>query len=102
MEPIGEVTPDGQHLFVRLEQVDPSDPISGAIWHVFSVAEGERLGRVPYQEAAHSPCVVPGRVFYFVEAMDLNDDGRIQRHCVYWGWFGFRVLQRNEYHSQGE
>jgi len=34
----------------------------------------------------------------FVEAMDLNDDGLIQRHCVYWGWYGFRVLQRNEYH----
>ena len=34
----------------------------------------------------------------FVEAMDLNDDGLIQRHCVCWGWYGFRVLQRNEYH----
>ncbi|HYZ23953.1 MAG TPA: hypothetical protein VE690_17535 [Rhodopila sp.] len=38
----------------------------------------------------------------FVEAMDLNDDGPISRHCVYWGWFGFRVLQRNEYHRAGE
>ena len=34
----------------------------------------------------------------FVEAMELNDKGLIQRHCVYWGWFGFGVLQRNEYH----
>lgn len=33
----------------------------------------------------------------FVEAMELNDDGLIQRHCVYWGWFGFGVLQRDEY-----
>jgi hypothetical protein len=33
----------------------------------------------------------------FVEAGDLNGDGLIQRHCVYWGWFGFRVLQRDEY-----
>ncbi len=34
----------------------------------------------------------------FVEAMDLDDEGLIQRHCVYWGWFGFGVLQRNEYY----
>jgi hypothetical protein len=40
-----------------------------------------------------------GEQMDFVEAMDLNDDGLIQRHCVYWGWFGFRVLQRDEYHS---
>jgi ketosteroid isomerase-like protein len=33
----------------------------------------------------------------FVEAMEVNDDGLIQRHCVYWGWFGCRVLQRDEY-----
>ena len=33
----------------------------------------------------------------FAEAMELNEDGLIQRHCVYWGWFGFGVLQRNEY-----
>jgi hypothetical protein len=35
----------------------------------------------------------------FVEAMELNSDGLIQRHCVYWGWLGFGVLQRNEYHQ---
>ncbi len=39
-----------------------------------------------------------GEQMDFVEAMELNDEGLIQRHCVYWGWFGFRVLQRNEYH----
>jgi hypothetical protein len=32
----------------------------------------------------------------FVEAMELNSDGLIQRHCVYWGWLGFGVLQRND------
>ena len=39
----------------------------------------------------------PPSVTRIVEAMDLNEDGLIQRHCVYWGWFGFGVLQRNEY-----
>jgi hypothetical protein len=39
-----------------------------------------------------------GEQMDFVEVMELNDQGLIQRHCVYWGWFGFGVLQRNEYH----
>jgi ketosteroid isomerase-like protein len=34
----------------------------------------------------------------FVEAMELNDQGLIQRHRVYWGWYGVRVIQRDEYH----
>jgi hypothetical protein len=34
----------------------------------------------------------------FVEVMELNDDGLIQYHRVYWGWYGFGVLQRDEYH----
>jgi hypothetical protein len=34
----------------------------------------------------------------FVEAMELNDDGLIQRHCVYRGWYGVGVLQRDVYH----
>ncbi|MEK9284655.1 MULTISPECIES: hypothetical protein [unclassified Bradyrhizobium] len=39
-----------------------------------------------------------GEQMDLVEAMDLNDHSLIQRHCVNWGWFGFRILQRNEYH----
>jgi len=39
-----------------------------------------------------------GEQMDFVEVMDLNDEGLIQRHCVYWGWFGVGVLQRDEYH----
>lgn len=39
-----------------------------------------------------------GEQMDFVEAMELNDNGLIQRHCVYWGWFGIGVLQRDEYH----
>jgi len=38
-----------------------------------------------------------GNQMDFVEAMELNSDGLIQRHRVYWGWLGFGVLQRNEY-----
>jgi hypothetical protein len=39
-----------------------------------------------------------GEQMDFVEAMELNDEGLIQRHCVYWGWFGLRVLRENKYH----
>jgi hypothetical protein len=39
-----------------------------------------------------------GEQMDFVEAMELNDEGLIQRHCVYWGWFGVRILERDEYH----
>lgn len=39
-----------------------------------------------------------GEQMDFVEAMEVNDDGLIQRHCVYWGGFGVRVLERDEYH----
>ena len=32
----------------------------------------------------------------FVEVMEI-EDGLIKRHCVYWGWFGMRVLERGEH-----
>ena len=38
-----------------------------------------------------------GEQMDFVEVMELDDDGLIRRHCVYWGWFGVGVLQRDEY-----
>lgn len=34
----------------------------------------------------------------FVEVMDI-ENGLIQRHRVYWGWFGFDVMQRGEHHK---
>jgi hypothetical protein len=39
-----------------------------------------------------------GEQMDFVEAMELNDDGLIQRHRVYWGWYGVGVIQRDQYH----
>ena len=35
----------------------------------------------------------------FAEVMEIGD-GLIQRHRVYWGWFGVRVIQANAYHRQ--
>lgn len=41
-----------------------------------------------------------GEQMDFVESMELNDDGLIQYHKVYWGWRGFAVLLKDEYHSR--
>jgi hypothetical protein len=38
-----------------------------------------------------------GEQMDFVEVMELKD-GLIRRHCVYWGWFGVKVLEQDRYH----
>jgi ketosteroid isomerase-like protein len=38
-----------------------------------------------------------GEQMDFVEVMEV-ENGLIRRHRVYWGWFGFDVLQRDAYH----
>jgi len=43
-----------------------------------------------------------GEQMDFAEAMEINDDGLIQHHNVYWGWFGVGVLQRDEYRKDEE
>jgi len=41
-----------------------------------------------------------GEQMDFVEVMELNEDGLIQHHRVYWGWFGLQVLQRDQYQKR--
>ncbi|MBV9269143.1 MAG: hypothetical protein JO061_23440 [Acidobacteriaceae bacterium] len=38
-----------------------------------------------------------GEQMDFVEAIELNDQGLIQRHCVYWGWKGVSVILNDAY-----
>jgi ketosteroid isomerase-like protein len=38
-----------------------------------------------------------GEQMDFAEVMEIDGDGLISRHCVYWGWFGVGVLSRDEY-----
>ncbi len=33
----------------------------------------------------------------FVESMEI-EEGLIRRHCVYWGWYGVKVIEQNRYH----
>jgi hypothetical protein len=37
-----------------------------------------------------------GEQMDFVEVMEITD-GLISRHCVYWGWFGVKLLQEDRY-----
>jgi hypothetical protein len=37
-----------------------------------------------------------GEQMDFAEVMEI-EDGLIRRHCVYWGWFGVKVLQEDRY-----
>lgn len=39
-----------------------------------------------------------GEQMDFIEVMEINN-GLIQKHRVYWGWFGFNVLKKNQYHQ---
>ena len=39
-----------------------------------------------------------GEQMDFVEVMELNDQGLIQHHSVYWGWYGVNVILQNRYH----
>ncbi|MEA2948539.1 MAG: hypothetical protein QOI40_3869, partial [Alphaproteobacteria bacterium] len=38
-----------------------------------------------------------GEQIDFVEVMEIRDN-LIRHHRVYWGWFGFNVLQEDRYH----
>jgi hypothetical protein len=38
-----------------------------------------------------------GEQMDFVEVMELAN-GLIQRHCVYWGWRGIKVIHDDAYH----
>jgi SnoaL-like protein len=38
-----------------------------------------------------------GEQMDFVEVMEIRD-GLIHRHCVYWGWYGVKLLQEDRYH----
>lgn len=38
-----------------------------------------------------------GEQMDFVEVMDLDENGLIKHHRVYWGWKGFSVIKNDEY-----
>ncbi len=45
------------------------------------------------------PCITPtGEQMDFVEVMEL-EQGLIKYQRVYWGWYGFNILQQDKYHQ---
>ena len=39
-----------------------------------------------------------GEQMDFVEVMEI-EDGLIRRHCVYWGWYGVRLLEDDRHRA---
>ncbi len=50
--------------------------------------------KIMWEYPRHAP---DGEQMDFVEVMEINQDGLIQYHCVYWGWRGFKVIQKDQY-----
>ena len=40
-----------------------------------------------------------GEQMDFIEVMELNNEGLIQYHRVYWGWKGFQILKQDAYYQ---
>jgi hypothetical protein len=57
------------------------------------------MGRRALEERYGSSRATPeGEQIDSVEVMEI-ENGLIQRHRAYWGWFGFHVLKNGAYHS---
>jgi ketosteroid isomerase-like protein len=40
-----------------------------------------------------------GEQMDFFEVMDINENGKIKKHRVYWGWNGVEVIKADAYHN---
>lgn len=59
------------------------------------LSDGNQKMMFEYPRAAPN-----GEQMDFVEVMELNDNGLIQNHKVYWGWRGFAVLMQDKYRHE--
>ena len=76
-----------------LERVAARKPPLRTYYRTGFLTDGER--RMIFEYPRDAP---EGEQMDFVEVMDIAD-GLIQRHCVYWGWRGVKVLQDDAYHK---
>jgi ketosteroid isomerase-like protein len=74
-----------------LEKVAERKPAIRKYYRTGFFTDGEKL-MWEYPRAAPE-----GEQIDFVEVMEIRDN-LIQHHRVYWGWFGFNVLQEDRYH----
>jgi ketosteroid isomerase-like protein len=76
-----------------LERVAARKPPLRAYHRTGYLTDGERTMIFEYPRDAPE-----GEQMDFVEVMELAE-GLIQRHCVYWGWRGVKVIQEDAYHK---
>jgi ketosteroid isomerase-like protein len=74
-----------------LEKVAERKPATRQYYRTGFFTDGEKL-MWEYPRAAPA-----GEQIDFVEVMEIRDN-LIRHHRVYWGWFGFNVLQEDRYH----
>jgi ketosteroid isomerase-like protein len=79
-----------------LEQVAARKPRLRTYYRTGYLTDGEKTLIFEYPRAAPED-----EQMDFVEVMELAD-GLIQRHCVYWGWRGIKVIQDDAYHRDAE
>jgi ketosteroid isomerase-like protein len=75
-----------------LEQVAARKPPLRTYYRTGYLTDGERTMIFEYPRDAPN-----GEQMDFAEVMEIAD-GLIQRHCVYWGWRGIKVIQDDAYH----
>jgi ketosteroid isomerase-like protein len=76
-----------------LERVAARKPPLRTYYRTGYLTDGQRTMMFEYPR--HAP---DGEQMDFVEVMEIAD-GLIQRHCVYWGWRGVKVIQDDAYHK---
>ena len=81
-----------QQMRPFFEEVAKRKPSLRQYYRTGYLSDGKKRMIFEYPRAAPN-----GEQMDFVEVMELNDDGLIQYHKVYWGWRGVAVLQKDEY-----
>lgn len=76
-----------------IEQVAARKPPLRTYYRTGYLTDGERTMIFEYPRDASE-----GEQMDFAEVMEIAD-GLIQRHCVYWGWRGIKVIQDDAYHK---
>jgi hypothetical protein len=76
-----------------LERVAARKPPLRTYYRTGFLTDGNRTMIFEYPRATPD-----GEQMDFVEVMEIAD-GVIQRHCVYWGWRGVKVIQDDAYHK---
>lgn len=83
-----------EEIRALLEKVTANKPPRRRYYRTGYLTDGKKLMWEYPREAPN------GEQMDFVEVMELNEDGLIQKHRVYWGWFGLGILKRDEYHKE--